>query len=66
MNPSTNRRTLIAASAGLAMAATAVSAAKAAPPNPQPNPLPFDPKAVPGLSEKLLTAATTTITTPAR
>jgi Fe-Mn family superoxide dismutase len=51
---SVDRRSLIAAGAGLA-AATPLLAAAAAPP-PQPKPLPFDPKAVPGLSEKLLTS----------
>jgi Fe-Mn family superoxide dismutase len=49
-----DRRAVIAL-AGLAAALPAAGAA-AAPPKPQPKPLPFDPKAVPGLSEKLLTS----------
>lgn len=50
---SADRRALLGAGAVLAAAMTA-SAAAAAPPKPQPKPLPFDPQAVPGLSEKLL------------
>ncbi|HEY8005016.1 MAG TPA: Fe-Mn family superoxide dismutase [Phenylobacterium sp.] len=54
-----DRRLLLGglALAGSAAAATAAPAQPAAPAggfNPQPQPLPFDPKAVPGLSEKLL------------
>jgi Fe-Mn family superoxide dismutase len=55
-----DRRSLIAGGAMLAAATTAASAQS--PPAsrpafaPQPMPLPFDPKAVPGLSEKLLTS----------
>lgn len=50
---SANRRALITAGAGLAAmaASSAVAAAR-----PQPRPLPFDPKSVPGLSERLLTS----------
>jgi len=48
-----DRRALIAIGAGLAAASPALAAAAA---KPQPKPLPFDPKAVPGLSEKLLTS----------
>jgi Fe-Mn family superoxide dismutase len=48
-----DRRGLLAAGALLAGVAAAGTAA-AAPPKPQSKPLPFDPKAVPGLSEKLL------------
>ena len=51
---STDRRLLLAGGVGLA-AALASSGARAAP-KPMPKPLPFDPKAVPGLSEKLLTS----------
>jgi Fe-Mn family superoxide dismutase len=51
--PSPDRRALLGAGAILA-AALAAPASAAAPPKPQPRPLPFDPKAVPGLSEKLL------------
>ncbi len=50
---SPDRRALLGAGALLAAALTA-GAATAAPPKPQPKPLPFDPKGVPGLSEKLL------------
>jgi len=57
--PALDRRALL----GVAALAGAVAAApaRAQPPagagfNPQPQPLPFDPKAVPGLSEKLLTS----------
>lgn len=55
MDLSADRRTLLVAGAGLAAAALAAPA-RAAPPKPQPKPLPFDPKAVPGISEKLLTS----------
>lgn len=52
-----DRRSLITASglavAGLTLAQTAAAQASAAP---SPKPLPFDPTAVPGLSEKLLTS----------
>jgi len=48
-----DRRALLGAGAVLAAAVTA-GRAVAAPPKPQPRPLPFDPKAAPGLSEKLL------------
>lgn len=48
-----DRRAILGAGAVLAAALTAGSAA-AAPAKPQPKPLPFDPAAVPGLSEKLL------------
>ncbi len=50
----TDRRTLITAGVGLAAILTATRATAAA--KPMPKPLPFDPKAVPGLSEKLLTS----------
>jgi Fe-Mn family superoxide dismutase len=56
--PTVDRRSLIAGGALLAAAATSAAAQPkpAAGPafTPQPTPLPFDPKAVPGLSEKLL------------
>ena len=52
-NLSPDRRILIAGTVGLA--ALAAASARAAP-KPAPKPLPFDPKAVPGLSEKLLTS----------
>lgn len=48
-----DRRTLLGA--GVVLAAISAGAAVAAP-KPQPKPLPFDPKAVSGLSEKLLTS----------
>jgi Fe-Mn family superoxide dismutase len=48
-----DRRALLGAGA-IAAAALAAGPVRAAPPKPQPRPLPFDPKAVPGLSEKLL------------
>jgi Fe-Mn family superoxide dismutase len=48
-----DRRALLGAGA-IAAAALAAGPMRAAPPKPQPKPLPFDPKAVPGLSEKLL------------
>lgn len=51
---STDRRALIAAGAGLAAVLSAGQTRAA--PKPVPKPLPFDPKAVPGLSEKLLTS----------
>jgi Fe-Mn family superoxide dismutase len=50
----TDRRTLIGGAALAAAALAAAGSARAAPPKPQPKALPFDPKAVPGLSEKLL------------
>ena len=50
----TDRRTLITAGVGLAAILTATRATAAT--KPTPKPLPFDPKAVPGLSEKLLTS----------
>jgi len=58
--PTLDRRLLLGGLA-LAGAAAAAPAAQAQAPaggafNPQPQPLPFDPKAVPGLSEKLLTS----------
>ena len=53
-NIPTDRRSLIAGGVGLA-AVLAASRATAAP-RPAAKPLPFDPKAVPGLSEKLLTS----------
>ena len=49
------RRALLGAGVVLAAALSAGGAA-AAPPKPQAKPLPFDPKAVSGLSEKLLTS----------
>jgi Fe-Mn family superoxide dismutase len=53
-----DRRLLIGGMALAAGAAAATAGQAQAPPaggfNPQPKPLPFDPKAVPGLSEKLL------------
>lgn len=52
---STDRRALLGAGAVLA-AAMSAGGARAAAAKPQPKPLPFDPKAVPGLSEKLLTS----------
>jgi Fe-Mn family superoxide dismutase len=62
--PTIDRRLLLGglalAGAASAQAASAQGAAAAQPaaagPWPQPQPLPFDPKAVPGLSEKLLTS----------
>jgi superoxide dismutase, Fe-Mn family len=51
---STDRRALIAAGAGLAAVLTATQTRAAL--KPTPKPLPFDPKSVPGLSEKLLTS----------
>ena len=51
---STDRRILLAGGIGLATA-LAASGTRAAP-KPQPKPLPFDPRAVPGFSEKLLTS----------
>src|SRR5689334_10565195 len=48
-----DRRALLGAGALLAATLTAASA-RSAPPKPTPKPLPFDPKAVAGLSEKLL------------
>ncbi len=51
---SSGRRILLAAGVGLATA-LAASGTRAAP-KPQPKPLPFDPRAVPGFSEKLLTS----------
>jgi Fe-Mn family superoxide dismutase len=55
--PTLDRRMLFGAAA---LAATAVATAASAQPAPaagfNPQPLPFDPKAVPGLSEKLLTS----------
>jgi Fe-Mn family superoxide dismutase len=53
---SPDRRSLLAAGGLLAAASLAAAPARAAPPKPQPKALPFDPKAVPGLSEKLLTS----------
>jgi Fe-Mn family superoxide dismutase len=53
---SADRRALLAAGGLLAAAGLAASPARAAPPKPLPKPLPFDPKGVPGLSEKLLTS----------
>ena len=53
-NIPTDRRSLIAGGVGLA-AVLAASRATAAP-RPAAKPMPFDPKAVPGLSEKLLTS----------
>jgi Fe-Mn family superoxide dismutase len=50
-----DRRLVIAAAAGLAGAAAAGRVSAAAP-APQPKPIGFDPKAVPGLSERLLTS----------
>lgn len=50
-----DRRALLGASAILA-ATLAATSARSAPPKPQAKALPFDPKAVPGLSEKLLTS----------
>ncbi len=50
-----DRRALLGAGALLAAAMSAAPAA-AAPPKPLPKPLSFDPKTVPGLSEKLLTS----------
>jgi Fe-Mn family superoxide dismutase len=47
---------VLAAGGLLAATSLAATTARAAPPKPQPKPLPFDPKAVPGLSEKLLTS----------
>ena len=63
-DPAFNRRTLLggAALAGAALATTVTaqsspaSAPRPAPPAFTPAPLPFDPKTVPGLSEKLLTS----------
>ena len=52
---STDRRALLVG-AGVVAALSAAGPARAAPPKPQPKPLPFDPKGVPGLSEKLLTS----------
>ena len=52
---SPDRRAVVAAAAALA-AALSPAPAPAAPARPQPRPLPFDPKAVPGLSEALLTS----------
>ena len=50
-----DRRRVIAGAALLGLAAAASAAAQPAPTGAfQPKPLPFDPKAVPGLSEKLL------------
>jgi Fe-Mn family superoxide dismutase len=51
----TDRRTLLAAGAGVAAALVANPAA-AAPMKPTRKPLPFDPQVVPGLSERLLTS----------
>jgi Fe-Mn family superoxide dismutase len=55
---SLDRRQVLAAATGLAAAVPALASAQAAPgraaPTFAPKPLPFDPKAVPGLSEKLL------------
>jgi Fe-Mn family superoxide dismutase len=55
--PKIDRRLLLGGMA-LAAGAAAATAPSAQPAgfNPQPQPLPFDPKAVPGLSEKLLTS----------
>ena len=58
-DPTVDRRGLIAGGSLLVAAATTVAFAQPAPASgpaftPQPLPLPFDPKAVPGLSEKLL------------
>ncbi|MEW6016944.1 MAG: Fe-Mn family superoxide dismutase [Pseudomonadota bacterium] len=56
----TDRRTLLAAAAGLATAAPAIAAGQSAGGTPAPGaaftpkPLPFDPAKVPGLSEKLI------------
>jgi superoxide dismutase, Fe-Mn family len=56
--PTLDRRMLLGAAALAGAAAAAPVASAQAPPAagfaPQPQPLPFDPKAVPGLSEKLL------------
>ena len=55
--PLLDRRMVLGAAALATVATTTAASAQAAPPpgfNPQP--LPFDPKAVPGLSEKLLTS----------
>src|SRR3954452_17897228 len=54
--PKIDRRLLLG---GMALAGAAASVAASAQPAgfaPQPQPLPFDPKSVPGLSEKLLTS----------
>ncbi len=50
----TDRRALLGAGALAAAGLAAAPASVAAPVKPQPKPLPFDPKSVPGLSEKLL------------
>ena len=55
MSDSSLDRRAVIALAGLA-AALPGAARAAAPPRPQPRALPFDPKTVPGLSEKLLTS----------
>ena len=52
---SPDRRSILAAG-GLLATGLAATSAGAAPPKPQAKPLPFDPKGVPGLSEKLLTS----------
>jgi Fe-Mn family superoxide dismutase len=56
--PTFDRRTLLggAVLAGSALASTASAQPAPAAPGFAPQPLPFDPKAVPGLSEKLLTS----------
>jgi Fe-Mn family superoxide dismutase len=57
--PALDRRALLGVAALAGAVAAAPARAQPAPAsgfNPQPQPLPFDPKAVPGLSEKLLTS----------
>lgn len=49
-----DRRRMLATAGLVSMAAALPAAAQTAPPAFTPQPLPFDPKAVPGLSEKLL------------
>jgi Fe-Mn family superoxide dismutase len=51
-----HRRTILTAGAGLALAPGATAAAAAPIAQPKRKRMPFDPKAVPGLSEKLLTS----------
>jgi Fe-Mn family superoxide dismutase len=60
-SPALDRRMLLGGAALAASAVTASAVAQTAAPAPAasgfaPKPLPFDPKAVPGLSEKLLTS----------